>query len=129
MASYLAGGLMVILLVAAAILGLEAYEIYDTARMVEAALLDGQARLAADGGVSPAVERQVRARVTTDGGDPRRVQVSGSRAGQAYGTEVALHVAYDHPYALTTLVPGGSGWRQGVFRVERSATTLSGWRP
>lgn len=120
---------MLILLVAATVLGLEAYGVYDAARMVEAALLDGQARLAADGGVSPAVERQVRARVAADGGDPRHVQVAGSPAGQVYGTEVSLHVVYDHPYALTMLVPGGSGWHRGVFRIERTATTLSGWRP
>jgi len=121
LSSYLAGGLMILLLCAAALLGIEAYGIYDAARMVDAALLDGQARLAADGGVSPAVARQVRARVAADGGDPRRVQVSGSRPGQPYGAEVTVHMVYEHPYWLTTR-------RHGVFRIERTATTLSGWQ-
>lgn len=121
MSHYIAGGLMILLLCAATLLGLEAYGVYDAARMVDAALLDGQLKLATDGGVSPEVERLIRRRIEADGGDPGRVQVSGTQPHQPYGELVTVQVVYQHPFRL----PGEAG----TFRVVRSATTMSGWQP
>lgn len=129
MSQYIAGGLMILLLCATALLGMEAYGVYDAARMVDAALLDGQLQLAADGGVSPAVERLIRRRIEADGGDPERVSISGSPPHRPFGELVAVQVVYEHDYWLNALVPGGSGWRSGIFRVVRSASTMSGWEP
>ncbi len=129
MSQYIAGGLMILLLCAAALLGIEAYGIYDAVRMVDAALLDGQLKLAADGGVSPAVERQVRRRIEAEGGDLSHLQISGTRPEAPYGEMVTLEVDYEHRYALNMLVPGGSGWRAGTFHIHRSATMMSGWQP
>lgn len=129
MSHYIAGGLMLLLLCAAALLGIEAFGIYDAVRMVDSALLDGQLKLAADGGVSAAVERQVRRRIEAEGGDLSRLKVSGTRPGAPYGEIVTLQVAYEHGYALNMLVPGGSGWRTGIFRIQRTSTLMSGWQP
>ena len=125
MANYIAGGLMILLLLMAGLFGVETYGIYHAAQMVEAALLDAQPALARDGGVTPAVRDLVRQRVMAEGGDSARLMVSGSPAGSAAGRLVMLQVVYLHPYAL----PVWPGWRLGTFRVERQATTLSGWRP
>lgn len=129
MSHYIAGGLMLLLLCAASVLGIEAYGIYDAVRMVDTALLDGQLQLAADGGVSPAVERQVRRRIEAERGDTARLHIDGSRPGTPYGETVTLEVTYDHRFALNMLVPGGSGWREGTFHIRRAATMMSGWQP
>lgn len=116
---------MLLLLVSAALLGMEAFSIYDSVRTVDAALLDAQLRLSADGGLSPAVERLVRRRVIQDGGDPSRLRLTGTPPGQPYGSQVELTLTYERPYSLP--IPGG--WRTGIFRVQRTAVMLSGWRP
>jgi len=124
--NYIAGVLVLVALCGVAVFGLEAYRIYDADRMVQAALLDGQSRLAADGGVSPGVQRLVRRRIEADGGDVTRVRISGSPQGTASGREVTLTVAYDLPFTLAALLPGREG-RDGVFHIRHSATTLSGY--
>jgi hypothetical protein len=132
MSHYIAGGLMILLLCAAALLGMEAFGVYHSAAMVEAALLDGQLQLAADGGLSPRVEQMVRRRIAAEGGDVSRLQVTGSQPRTPYGELVSLQVVYAYPFALNGLLPRGEngGWqRRGTFRVERTATTMSGWRP
>ena len=127
MSHYIAGGLMILLLCATAVLGIEIYGIYHAAQMVEAALLDGQSKLAADGGLSPAVDRMVRQRVEAEGGDPARLQIKGSRPRTPYGETVTLRVTYRHPFTLPML--GSLSWEKGTFRIERMATTMSGWQP
>lgn len=127
MSEYIAGGLMILLLVATALLGLEAYDIYHAAHMVEAALLDGQIKLAADGGVSPAVARLVRERIAAEGGDLQRLRVTGSAPRTPYGEPVTLRVEYKHPFALPLL--GSTSWQAGGYRVERRATIMSGFQP
>lgn len=129
MSQYIAGGLMILLLAAAALLGTEIFGIYQAASMVEAALLDGQSKLAADGGVTVAVESVVKRRIASAGGDERRLLVSGSRPRTAYGELVTLQVVYEHDFALNRLLPGAGGWEAGTFRVVRQATTASGWMP
>lgn len=129
MSNYLAGGLMLLLLSAAALLGLEAYSLYDSVRMVDTALLEAHPLLMRDGGLSPAVERTLRRRLQSEGGVAERLEISGSRPGTRSGSEVQLTVTYHRPYALTMLVPGGEGWRSGIFRIRRSVTTLSRWQP
>lgn len=125
MAHYIAGGLMILLLLVAGLFGVETYGVYHAAQMVEAALLDAQPVLARDGGVTPAVRDLVRRRVATEGGDPARLSVSGTPGGTAAGTLVTLVVVYRHDYAF----PLWPGWRHGTFRVERQSTTLSGLDP
>lgn len=129
MSHHVAGGLMILLLLGVTLLGIQVYQVYDAARIVEAALLDAQLKLAADGGVSPQVERLVRQRVRSEGGDSRRVTVTGSPAHTAYGELVTLHVQYSQAYTLTALMPGSGGQEHGLFAIERSSTTLSGWEP
>ncbi|HYG56718.1 MAG TPA: hypothetical protein VD902_01430 [Symbiobacteriaceae bacterium] len=129
MSQYIAGGLMILLLCAVALLGAEAYGITRAAQMVEAALLDSQAKLAADGGVTDTVEHLVKRRIADEGGDVRRLSVTGSHPRTPYGKLVTLQVTYEHDFALNTLLPGGSGWEHGAFRVVRRATTVSGWQP
>ena len=118
---------MLLLLIGTAMLGLEVYGIYQAAHMVEAALLDGQPKLAADGGVSPTVERLVRQRVAAEGGDLGRLEIRGSRPHTAYGELVTLRITYRYPFALPLL--GGTLWEKGIYTVARSATTASGWQP
>ncbi|HWI63699.1 MAG TPA: hypothetical protein VNT75_17835 [Symbiobacteriaceae bacterium] len=127
MSQYIAGGLMLLLLIGTAVLGLEVYGIYQAAHMVEAALLDGQPKLAADGGVTPTVERLVRQRVAAEGGNPDRLEIKGSRPHTAYGELVTLRITYRYPFALPLL--GSSAWEKGVYTVARTATTVSGWQP
>lgn len=127
MSHYIAGGLMILLLGAAALLGIEIYGIYHAAHMVEAALLDGQTRLAADGGVSPTVERIVRQRIAAEGGDPAKLQVKGSRPRTPYGETITLRLTYQHRFGLPLL--GSLSWRKGTFQIARAATTMSGWQP
>lgn len=129
MSHYLAGGLMLLLLSAAALLGLEAYGLYDSVRMVDTALLEAHPLLVRDGGLSPGVERAIRRRLQSEGGRPDRIELHGSRPGTPWGMEVRLDVTYHRPYALTMLVPGGDGWRTGTFRIRRSLTALSRWQP
>jgi hypothetical protein len=125
MSHYIAGGLMLLLLFLAGLFGLEVYGVYHAAHMVEAALLDAQPKLAADGGVSGTVSALVRRRVGAEGGDLSALTVSGSPARTPAGAVITLVVRYRHRYSF----PVWPGWRQGVFEVERQATTVSGWAP
>jgi hypothetical protein len=129
MSTYVAGGLMIMLLLGVTLLGIQVYQVYDAARMVEAALLDAQLKLAADGGVSPQVERLVRQRVRAEGGDPGRLTVTGSAVHTPYGELVTLHVRYSQAYTFTALMPGSGGGEHGLFAIQRSATAMSGWEP
>lgn len=128
MHNYIAGVLAMLALCSVALLGLEAYRIYDADRMVQAALLDGQSHLAADGGVSPRVVRVVRQRIQNDGGDPSHLRVTGSPMGTAQGREVTLTVAYDLPFSLSGLL-GRHESQPGIFHIRHSAVTLSGYEP
>jgi hypothetical protein len=120
---------MILLLLGTALTGIELYQIFNAGRMVDAALLDAQLKLAADGGVSPQVERLVRHRIAADGGKPGRVTVSGTRAHTPFGELVELHVLYQQPYSLTGLLPGSAGAEHGLLEIARTATTMSGWQP
>jgi hypothetical protein len=126
---YIAGGLMILLLIGVAVLGLEAFGVYDAARMVDAALLDGQLALATDGGVSPTVRELVRERIVAEGGNPSRLTVEGSWPHTAYGEIVTLQVVYAYPYTLHAPLLGGTTLGGGIFRVRRTARTLSGYQP
>jgi hypothetical protein len=125
--SYLSGGVMLLLLLSFGLIGLQAYDLFDAARAVDAALLDAQGRLAADGGLTPEVERLARERIAAEGRDPARLQIEGSPPHLPYPELVRLALVYEHPYALTLLLPLQS--ERGIFRVERRATVVSGWRP
>ncbi len=129
MSQYIAGGLMMVLLVAITMLGLEAYAVYDAARMVDAALLESQLQLAADGGVSPAVIRAARRRVEAEGGDPARLRITGTRPGTPFGEPVTMEIVYEHPYRLPVLGAGSDGREAGSFRIRRRAVIMSGWEP
>lgn len=129
MSHYIAGGLMILLLCTATLLGLQVYQIYDAGRMVEAALQGAQLKLAADGGLSPQVERLVRERIRAEGGNPRHLSVGGSRPHTPYGELITLHVRYQQEYTLTGLLPGSAGAEHGLFEIQRTATTVSGWEP
>lgn len=126
MSQYIAGGLMLLLLCAMALLGVEVYGVYHAAHMVEAALLDGQIKLAADGGVTPVVERMVRQRIESEGGNLGRLAIEGSRPGTPYGEPVTLRVTYRHPFSLP--LTDRLSWRRGEYTVVRTATTMSGWQ-
>jgi len=119
---YVAGGLMLLLLFGAVLLGIEAVGVYNAARMVDAALLDGQRKFAVDGGVSPTVVRLVRQRIATEGGSIERLAVNGSRAGTPFGNLIRMQVTYEHPYTF-------AGILQGTYTVSRTVTTISGWQP
>lgn len=121
MSHYIAGGLMLLLLFGAVLLGIEAVGIYNAARMVDAALLDGQRKLAVDGGVSPTVVRLVRARIEAEGGMSERLKVMGSRPGTPLGDVIRLQVTYEHDYGFAVM--------QGTYTVVRTAATVSGWQP
>jgi hypothetical protein len=125
---YIAGGLMLLLLVGAVLLGIEAVGVYNAARMVDAALLDGQRKLAVDGGVSTTVVRLVRERIEAEGGVSERLKVIGSRPGTPFGDLIRLQVTYDHAYTFTGLFPH-LGQREGNYTVVRTAATISGWQP
>ncbi len=128
MSHYIAGGLMLLLLFGAVLLGVEAVGVYNAARMVDAALLDGQRKLAVDGGISPTVFRLVRDRITSEGGVPERLQVVGSRPGTPFGDLIQLQVSYQHRYVLAGLLPGLEDG-EGIYVVVRTAHTISGWAP
>lgn len=127
MSKYIAGGLMILLLCATTLLGLEVFGIYQAAHMVEAALLDGQIKLATDGGLSAAVAGAVRQRIAAEGGDTSRLEIKGSMPRTPYGKPVTLTIAYKHSFALPVL--GTLSWEKGGFRVIRTATIMSGWQP
>lgn len=129
MSDYIAGGLMLLLLLGVTVLGMEAFGVYNAARMVDAALLDGQQALSVDGGVSAQVEELVRERVAAEGGNPSRLTVSGSRPHTPDGEMVTLQVVYDVPYVLHAPLLDGTPLGKGVFRIQRTARTLSGWAP
>lgn len=119
---------MLLLLCAVTLLGIQAYGIYDAGRMVEAALLDAQPVLARDGGVSETAATLARERLTREGGDPERLAISGSPEGTPYGELVRLHLVYEYPYLLNSLLPWETE-ETGVLRIEREAVTMSGWQP
>lgn len=127
MSNYLAGGLMLLLLISFSLLGVEAFTLYDTVRSVDAALLDAQVKMAVDGGVTPAVIQMARERLEAEGKDPERLQVEGTLPHARYGEPVRMRLVYEHPYHLALLMP--SLRMSGTFRIERRAATVSGWQP
>lgn len=127
MSNYLSGGLMLLLIASFSLLGLQAFDIFDAARAVDAALLDAQVKLALDGGVTPEVLRLARERIAAEGKDPDRLHIEGTAPHAPFGEMVRIKLTYRHPYMLGTLMP--SHLDSGTFHIERRAVAVSGWLP
>lgn len=114
MSHYLAALFGTLLLLTAALGAWEGVRALDARRAVEAALLEGQAWLAADGGLSPRVHARVQRRLQEQGLDPARATVTGSPAGTPAGEPVWLKITYRHRFALPAaglLAGDRGGWR------------------
>ncbi len=113
MSHYLAALTGILLLVTTALGTWEIMQVLGTRHAVEVALLEGQAWLAPDGGLSPRVRTRVEQRLRQQGLDPSRARITGSPAGTPAGQAVWLKVTYRHrlPLAWTGLFLATAGER------------------
>lgn len=125
MSHYLAAILSILLLAGVTLIGLDGYGALHRLWSVEAALAAAEARLALDGGLSPAVRTLVERRIAESGGELERLAIEGSAAGATFGAPLTLTVTYRQPVGLT--LPLLATTRREV-EIRRSVTVASGWR-